>query len=524
MNKAPALLLVFIILSCGFCTRVSAQAKSVSLKKDTIYVNAKPRDTIYLGAKTSRDTIYKNVRPLGLINDDTLYESAPRLAEGSKSPVSEPVFSMKNYTPYPGNQGQCNSCVCWASSYAALTTSWAFKNNITNKDVITNDAKSPMFVYVQIANSCERGSRLNDALNVLKKQGACAITAFNPETYFTTDNHTGDLEPLKPGALPYRIKDYATVFPLKADSAKKVDETRLSIANHQPVIAGFTLYESFNNLNASNYLWSPDMASERMLGAHAMCIVGYNDRAKTFEVMNSWGVDWANAGYFTISYKDFAKLANYGFQITLDDRAAADDAVKVKGDFVIEHAQVWDAANDRAVFEPIKPKLVKNEYTVDDDVNKGDFLRVFAKNVSSNSYIYVFSIDPNEKAEVLYPFSKNAKFSADLNLKPGITEVPRIYNNAELEIPGGKKGIKTDVAGTDRMVILYCNNQIENITDIANQVKESAKPTMMEKLKEVLGTRLMPEANLQYQQGKMSVTGTSKTGDIIPIILKVTVN
>jgi hypothetical protein len=521
MNKQPALILVLIILSLVLCITAKAQSKTQALKAGTAHANVKQQDMQYLG---QQDTSRKDSRAFGLIVDDTLYDSAPRLAVGSKSPVTAPQFSLKNYTPYPGNQGQCNSCVCWAASYGALTTSWAYKNNITDRQAITNDAKSPMFVYVQIANSCERGSRLNDALIVLKKQGACAINDFNPQTYYTSDNHSGDIEPLKPVALPYRIKDFATVFPLNSDSAKKVDETRYSIANHQPVVAGFMLYNSFYNVDATNFLWSPNPAAEQKLGSHAMCVIGYNDYLKTFEVMNSWGVGWGNGGYFNISYKDFARLANYGYQVTLDDRATADAAVKVGGDFEIERFLSWDDKKDRPVFDAVSPKLENNEYLLRAEFSKGDYLRLFAKNVSPNCYIYVFSIDPDGKAEVLYPFSKNATFSADHDLKTNVNEVPRIYNSAVLEIPGNSKVIKTDVVGLDNMVILYSYNQIDNISDIVSQVKESAKPVMIDKLKEVLGNRLMPVGSLQYQPAKMSVTGTSKSGDIIPIILKVTVN
>ncbi|QEC75416.1 C1 family peptidase [Mucilaginibacter ginsenosidivorax] len=524
MNKQPVLLLVFIILNLVCCIRAMAQSKTLTLNARTLHHGFTQPDMQYSDLKSQQDTLFKNSRQFGLILDDTLYDSAPRLAVGSKSPVTAPQFSLKNYTPYPGNQGQCNSCVCWAASYGALTTSWAYKNNITDRAKITSDAKSPMFVYVQIANSCERGSRLNDALTILKKQGACSINDFNPQTYYTSDNHLGDIEPLKPIALPYRIKDFATVFPLNSDSAKKVDETRNSIANHQPVVAGFQLYSSFYDVNSTNFLWSPNPAAEQKLASHAMCIVGYNDYLKTFEVMNSWGIGWGNGGYFNISYKDFARLANYGYQVTLDDRPTPDAAVKVGGDFAIERFQSWDDKKDKPVFDAVSPKLENNEYTLHAEFSKGDYLRLFAKNVSSNCYIYVFSIDPNGKGEVLYPFSKNEAFSAAHGLIGNVTEVPRIYDNAVLEIPGNNKVITTDVSGLDNMVILYSYNQIENISDIVTQVKESAKPFMMDKLKEVLGNRLMPIGSLQYQPGKMSVTGTSKSGDIIPIILKVNVN
>src|SRR6185312_10799448 len=127
-------------------------------------------------------------------------------------------------------------CVCWASVYSALTTTWAFKQNITDKNVITKSAKSPMFIYVQITNSCMNGTVIDNALRILKDQGSCSVLDFNPNTYLG-ENRSAEIAPLRPIAYPYHLKDYAAVFPLNADSATKVEQTRLSIANHQPVIA-----------------------------------------------------------------------------------------------------------------------------------------------------------------------------------------------------------------------------------------------------------------------------------------------
>jgi len=42
--------------------------------------------------------------------------------------------------------------------------------------------------------------------------------------------------------------------------------------------------------------------SEKLLGGHAVLVVGYDDTAKRFVVRNSWGAGWAMGGYFTIPY------------------------------------------------------------------------------------------------------------------------------------------------------------------------------------------------------------------------------
>ena len=43
-------------------------------------------------------------------------------------------------------------------------------------------------------------------------------------------------------------------------------------------------------------------ADEMEIGAHAMCIVGYNDKTKLFAVANSWGNKWGNNGFCFMPY------------------------------------------------------------------------------------------------------------------------------------------------------------------------------------------------------------------------------
>jgi C1A family cysteine protease len=43
-------------------------------------------------------------------------------------------------------------------------------------------------------------------------------------------------------------------------------------------------------------------ADDIPLGGHEMCVVGYNDSSQTFEVQNSWGSGWGDAGFCHIPY------------------------------------------------------------------------------------------------------------------------------------------------------------------------------------------------------------------------------
>jgi C1A family cysteine protease len=49
-------------------------------------------------------------------------------------------------------------------------------------------------------------------------------------------------------------------------------------------------------------MWYQDVG-EKLLGGHAMCVVGYN--AEGFIVRNSWGDDWLDNGYCMFPYSDW---------------------------------------------------------------------------------------------------------------------------------------------------------------------------------------------------------------------------
>jgi C1A family cysteine protease len=78
---------------------------------------------------------------------------------------------------------------------------------------------------------------------------------------------------------------------------------RACLADGYPFVFGFTVYESFESDAVANTGTVPmPKKSERVLGGHAVCAVGYDDAAKRFIVRNSWGLDWGRKGYCTMPY------------------------------------------------------------------------------------------------------------------------------------------------------------------------------------------------------------------------------
>ena len=75
------------------------------------------------------------------------------------------------------------------------------------------------------------------------------------------------------------------------------------LQNHA-VIIGTDVYESFMSAaTAKTGLVSmPNTLTEKLLGGHALLVVGYDDENKWYVVKNSWGTAWGDQGYCYIPY------------------------------------------------------------------------------------------------------------------------------------------------------------------------------------------------------------------------------
>merc|ERR1711959_145473 len=73
----------------------------------------------------------------------------------------------------------------------------------------------------------------------------------------------------------------------------------------RPIAFGFSVYESFESPDVAKTgrMPMPDVSTERQLGGHAVCAVGYSDADSAFIVRNSWGASWGDNGYFLMPYK-----------------------------------------------------------------------------------------------------------------------------------------------------------------------------------------------------------------------------
>lgn len=170
------------------------------------------------------------------------------------------------------------------------------KKEETQSDI---DVPSRLFIYYNEREmegnvDNDTGASLRDGIKSINKVGYCNETQWPYEI---------DRFREKPEKSCY---EYASHH--KALSYKRVlqDETHIkSVINMGfPIVFGISVYESFETEETTKTGMVPmPKEGERMLGGHAIVLVGYDDSNKRFIFRNSWGEEWGDKGYGYLPYK-----------------------------------------------------------------------------------------------------------------------------------------------------------------------------------------------------------------------------
>ncbi|CAA7194083.1 C1 family peptidase [Chryseobacterium potabilaquae] len=197
------------------------------------------------------------------------------------------------HLPSIGNQGYNEqSCVAWATAYAATTI---LERNFFDRNA---PARSPRFIYNQINNGiCTATPMIKEGLDKLVELGACSIDEmpYNPGECSQEVSKDKIAQ-----AKLHKLTKWATV------NLKDKALVKTLLANNFPIIISVPMIDSFGSIN-KNTDWTVTYCPVYNTGTtrHAVCVVGYDDDKKAFKVMNSYGKDFGDEGFFWISYDVF---------------------------------------------------------------------------------------------------------------------------------------------------------------------------------------------------------------------------
>jgi C1A family cysteine protease len=151
---------------------------------------------------------------------------------------------------------------------------------------------SPRFLYSECkkhdGQPDEEGTQIRVAMKILVQEGVCE------EKYWPYAPHQTD--GAKAGAAAdakkFRELSYARVLNLY--------EIKLTLASKGPCVIGIECFSGIMKTKTGKVPMPGP--SEQTLGGHAICVVGYDEKAKLLKFKNSWSTAWGDGGYGYLPY------------------------------------------------------------------------------------------------------------------------------------------------------------------------------------------------------------------------------
>ncbi|QQS28608.1 MAG: DUF4384 domain-containing protein [Sphingobacteriales bacterium] len=423
---------------------------------------------------------------------------------------NSPAESVKQWAPVPQNQNPYGTCVSFSTAFAARTILYARDSRLNDQASITRIAFSPYFVHGLINETDCNGADIYPALNVLKDIGVTqfkdypnCIRSYSKETYNK--------------AAPYRINDFVRLYDRYGEDlfVNKIDKVKNAIQNHFPVVIGMAVPLSFQ-LTPSD-LWQPlpnefpPFSFSSGTNLHAMCIVSYDDNkyGGAFEIMNSWGTQWANKGFVWVKYSDFDKWSFAAYKLITNIKppqptpTPKPQELKLAGSF-----NILLSDNQGNMPTTLNSSDQYPIYQTSKAYSSGTQFKLQINN-QQPAYVYAFSIDQSNHSVVCFPYNSN---------------ISPILNNLinTVEIPYAQKYFTLDnQTGTDYFCLLYSNKSL-NIEDIARQVANNPSGSLPQRLNAVLGNDLFKPANINYQTDRIAFRAASPDNkSVVPLIIAV---
>ena len=144
----------------------------------------------------------------------------------------------------------------------------------------------------------EEGTDIRCAMKVLNNKGVPPQSCWKYKPH-QTDKACGNADDL---AMAYRIARYVRL--------KTLAEMKESLFVNGPFVAGVEVYEGWMmpGVDKTGVIPMPKKGEE-LLGGHAICIVGYDNKKKRFKFKNSWSRAWGEEGY---GYLPYTYMTKYG--------------------------------------------------------------------------------------------------------------------------------------------------------------------------------------------------------------------
>jgi len=471
----------------------------------------------------------------GLLFDPKVYDKLPAqplYGDGGKSESTElnGVFKidLKPFCPKPQNQGTISSCTAWACGYGAMSIAYAIQQKKEGDiDAVTDSAFSALFLYNMARDSvtdCGLGTFIHKTLDILKEKGNLR------NAYFDKGNNCKRLPTTKELNLAkaHRIKDWVSLFNSTSSNRVRIDKTKLSLAAKKPVMIGMRLRNNFMELGPKDKFWLPTVGDTALNYNHAMVVVGFDDGKGAFEIMNSWGEKWGNNGFFWVRYEDYARHVTQAFQMTIHSNDAPKNNVPtptkpentLAGEFAIRY--VKEIRDTNIIFQNASfVQQQKGLYQLQEAAAwpVGKLFQLTATNFVGGSYLYVFSLDAENKIKVHWP--RDGRLDDKFE---GLNESAVITNShVNLVVPGPKSGLKLEKTGDEYIGILVSKDPLPNFNALLQAISTNTKIPVKDRMDRALGAMVIKSETVDFTADNIQFSTADTKGKVLSLLLKIPV-
>ena len=224
--------------------------------------------------------------------------------------VSSVRWDLDPHFPPVGEQGMQGSCVAWAVSY--------YQNGFLQRRIYNwTDASpahlmSPAWTYPKVNGGSDSGSMFETNAEVIKTIGGAtwANMSYYPFDFISWGNESAWRD-----APKHRIEDYYVIY-FGNDSGIEVIKEML----REGYLVTFSIdaYEYGDGFLDGNYVIS-SQEYHSIFPNHGQTIVGYDDsitddgEVGAFRIVNSWGTEFADNGFYWITYKALKEKISQGW-------------------------------------------------------------------------------------------------------------------------------------------------------------------------------------------------------------------
>jgi len=225
----------------------------------------------------------------------TLFNKSIR--HGVRSHIPD-IYCLRRYCPKPYSQGNLISCTASAiASYIKMLRS--------------DFEPSRLFLY-----TCEQlkerpkkkiednGADAKTGCLIIATLGVCD-EKYMPYIINDGGKVIGFGEPPSTeayiNALTHKFPIFEDITPNNPN--KLLINIKIALVDNKPVLMGFLIFPSFANIGSDGIMSNPTKEDLKTFpSAHEVLCVGYNNETKYLTILNSWGEEWGDKGFFYMPY------------------------------------------------------------------------------------------------------------------------------------------------------------------------------------------------------------------------------